>query len=150
MNEKIVICGCHTWYENKNNMDVIEWENDKINVHYDIDYLNEDDYFDEKENVYYTYEEISNSLFHILANVLLNKKIEIVNTKGTSISNISTFIFNKDSTLFELIIDEANLIYFINEIQNFDHPTFPIEIINALINGLKQAGYKKCKIIIEE
>lgn len=134
----------------KNHNDyLIEWESyDDIKI-YNVDGTYVDGYEEEFENkmIFWDYDGISYEIFRILKSKINGSKVEEIRPRKERLSNISTFIFSDNDMLIELIIDEANYRYYIHKFlgkSSFINP--PLKVLNMLIDGLSEAGYKKINI----
>lgn len=141
-------CSSYDYKANKNN--AIFWEDDDIEVYYDIDGLALDGY-DDTQTIFYCTFDISTSLFDILASKILNKPIVKKESQKLGLTSLSSFYWEKNNYISELIVDENNLIYFDITIEKEkEYDLYPIKIIEYLLAGLKDAGYKKAKVVLDE
>lgn len=151
MDMKTRYIGCYTYFEKSDRVDMIDWSKDgELKIHHKVDYLFTDGYEKNSDGELVCCEsfEISNNLFEILLNSIEGKPIKIKETPKPTLSNISIFVSCKDNMIYELIVDEANHIYFIRNFKNEDYifEEYPYEVVSALVRGIDSAGYKKIEV----
>lgn len=151
MEETIKYIGYYTYYDDKYTVDMIDWING-IRVQYDMDYLATDGWSDYENNIEYEYVEISNKMFDILSKSILNKPISKIDYFEPSVSELSTFIFQKNNKIYELIIDEANLEYIIKIFNSNkkEDSIYPFECLSYFLKGLDAAGFKKIEVVFDK
>jgi hypothetical protein len=69
--------GIYTYFENKNTIDVIEWDDNNLMVYHDCDNMAADGWEDYDMKIYYQYFDVSNEVFDILASVIENNLFKI-------------------------------------------------------------------------
>lgn len=152
MEEKDVIVGVYTYYSYKREVDVISWWDGQIRIDKDMDYLSVDESYDYENNICYDYSDISELMFNVLESAILNKKMDIIIDDDPKISFFSSFVFEKENLIHQVIVDENNFVYFINTIKKTEknHLNYPLEIMDYLLLGLKNAGFRKVNIKVDE
>ena len=148
MDMKTIYIGCYTYFEKSDRVDMIDWSKEgELRIHHKVYYLFTDGFEKDLngELVYCESFEISNNLFEILLNSIEGKPIKIKETPKPTLSNISNFVSCKDNMIYEVIVDEANQIYFIRNFknENYTFDEYPYEVVSDLVRGLESAGYKK-------
>jgi len=144
--------GISTYYQDTDTVDLIVWDdNSNIVVYHNLDCLASDSWDDYDEEICYQYIDVSNEVFDILSSVIENKPIKDRVFCKPVISNFSSIVFYDKNIIHEFLIDDANYICVIRSFKGSElNDELPLKIMEYLLKGLYEAGYKIIEIHIND
>ena len=153
---KTIYVGCYAsddyYVEEYEPSDIVTWYQREV-PEYEFAILNEKlETFKAREypECYYEYIQISEQLLNILLCGIEHIKIEPIDFSEKTFSRISSLYFAAEDKTIELIVDECNGYYFINEIHKDGFGQIPMRIYKYMLKGLNKVGFRKInKIEVE-
>ena len=122
-----------TWYQKEKPEYTFSILNEKMN--------------DFKTNEYpecdYEYIKMTERLMDILFRSIEQKEFKPIDFTEKTFSRMSSLLFTAENKTIELIVDEVNGFYFVNEIYKDGFGEYPMRIYYYLIEGLNKSGLKE-------